>query len=218
MATFERLRAILRDPSRRTSFVNARSYLLSGYLFCSECQRPLRARPRGDKVRRYVCATGPMAQGCGAIAILAQPTEELVSEMLIDFWSKSPEVAAGLADQPDTDLGSEAAALAADREKLTHLAADYANDEITRPEWQAAKAALNERINARTARLSQTNATAVLGPLRGPGVDVRAIWSTLGFDQQRAVIGATFDRIVIGRAVKGRNFFDPERVSVEWRA
>lgn len=217
-ATLERLRAILNDPSRRTSFTNARSYLLSGYLFCSECGKPLRARPRVDKVRRYICASGPMAGGCGAIAILAEPTEILVTEMVLTAVS-GPVLDAALADQPEAAAGAEAAALAADREKMVQLAEDEANEVITRAEWQAKRKVLTERIEARTARLTQTTATAVLGAFRGvSGADVRAIWPTLGFDQQRAVIGAVIDRIVIGRGLKGRNRFDPNRVAVEWRA
>lgn len=216
-ATVERLRAILRDPSRRTSTINARAYLLTGYLACSECGKPLRARPRLDKVRRYVCASGPMYAGCGKIAILAEPLETLVSEMVLHRIDTAAFVDA-LDERPTHDDGAEAEALAADRAALVELSEDYYQHKaISRPEFQVNRAALEKRIGERVARLSSASATRVLEPLRGAGGDLRALWATHGFDQQRAVIGALVDRIVVGPAVRGRNRFDPTRVTPEWR-
>jgi hypothetical protein len=66
--TLERLRAILRDGDRRTTTTNARRYLMGGFLYCALCGTALVGRPRVDKVRRYVCASGPQFGGCGKIA------------------------------------------------------------------------------------------------------------------------------------------------------
>lgn len=215
--TLERVRAVLGDPSRRTSTTNARSYLLSGFLRCSECGKPLRARPRQDKVRRYVCASGPMFGGCGAITIVAEPLEELVGHLVVE-WFAEHDVDAAVRDVPATDDGIAASTLAADRERLEDLARRFGEGEFTLPEWQAIRKPIEARIAETTARMAQDATTRVLEPLRGAGADVRALWESQGFDQRRAVIAALIDHVMIGPAIRGRNRFDPDRVSVEWRA
>ena len=56
--TVEQLRALLRDPKRRVNG-NPRRYLLTGLARCGSCGARLVARPRDDKRRCYVCASGP---------------------------------------------------------------------------------------------------------------------------------------------------------------
>lgn len=97
--TLERLRAILTAPERRKGDPKARRYLLTGFLHCSVCERRLVARPRSDKVRRYICAKGPMYEGCGRTYILAEPTEQIVEAMVVDAID-SPELAEAVNGTP----------------------------------------------------------------------------------------------------------------------
>ncbi len=70
--------------------------------------------------------------------------------------------------------------------------------------------------SAQSARV-QRRPGAVLRPfLRDPKALAKQ-WSTLDIDRQRAIIGAVIENVNVGSAVRGRNFFTPERVSVEWR-
>jgi hypothetical protein len=62
---------------------NRRSYLLRGLVRCALCAKPLVARPRGDRVRRYVCASGPGLNGCGKIHIIAEDLETQVQADVI---------------------------------------------------------------------------------------------------------------------------------------
>ena len=80
----ERLRAILTDPGRQKfNGIDARRYLLSGFLVCGRCGKKLVARPAGDRRRRYVCASGPNFGGCGKTGRLAEPVEQLVAEWVV---------------------------------------------------------------------------------------------------------------------------------------
>ncbi|HSC90318.1 MAG TPA: recombinase family protein, partial [Gaiellaceae bacterium] len=66
----QQLRAKLGDPDRRTNRAGRR-YLLTRLLRCSHCGGTLVARPRDDRTRRYVCASGPGFGGCGKTTIIA---------------------------------------------------------------------------------------------------------------------------------------------------
>jgi site-specific DNA recombinase len=214
-ATLDRLRAILRDPSRRTSMVNARSYLLSGYVHCGACGRPLKARPRSDKVRRYVCATGPMTQGCGKVAVVSDPLEREVVEQLLTVLPRS---VTEPPSEPAVDDAEEAAALAADREALDRLHDDHYLGNVPRSKYLTLRDALVERIARREARRAAGTGRAVVAPLVGAG-DIRRVWEQIGLDQRRAVIGWAIHRIVVAPVAaerRGSNRFDGSRVNIEW--
>ena len=79
------LQAILTDPSRLTRR-SARRYLLTGGLLrCGLCDAVMVARPRADGTRRYVCAKGPGLAGCGRVAVMSEPVEELITEAILSF-------------------------------------------------------------------------------------------------------------------------------------
>jgi hypothetical protein len=43
-------------------------------------------------------------------------------------------------------------------------------------------------------------------------------WPGMTFDQRRIVLTALVEQVRIAPAVKGRNFFDPGRVTIVWKA
>lgn len=211
--TLDRLRIILRDPSRRTVTVNARRYLLSGLLECGLCRSRLVARPRVDKVRRYVCATGPSTGGCGKVAILAEPTEELIREAIL-YRLDSPEVEAARAlDRPSTSGLAEA--VAQDRAALAELSDDYYVAKlIDRAGFLATRRTLEARIAAGERAIAQSQAAIVT---MMSGASARAAWEERGFDWQRALVAAMVDRITVGPGRRGYNRFDPDRITPTWR-
>ncbi len=78
----EALRRLLTAPERRTNRA-ARSYLLSGMCRCSKCgNQDVLGIPRYD-VRRYLCRSGLDFGGCGSITITAEPTEQIITEMVL---------------------------------------------------------------------------------------------------------------------------------------
>ena len=216
-ATLERLRARLLDPNRRLNR-SPRRYLLTGMVRCDLCGAKLVARPRSDKARSYVCSTGPGFTGCGKIRVLAEPLEEVVVEAVIQRLD-SPNLSAVLAELTDDHQGDDLGSRISDDENmLTVLAEEWAAGSITRTEWMTARNAIESRLEATRRELARTTRTTALDGFVGAPGALRAAWPALGLERQRAVLTAVLDRVVVGPAVKGRNFFDPERVDVIWRA
>lgn len=214
--TVDRLRARLADPSRRTARPDARRYLLSGGLLrCGLCARPLRARPRVDHVRRYVCPSGPMYGGCGGMAIVAEPLEDLVTERVLDVLD-SPVVEAQARRLAEGTTDALVETLGADQRALEQLALDYYRDRlISRDEYLAARGPLERRIESARRRLAESTGDRVLESVRSIA---RTRWPEIGFDQRRAILAALIESITIDRGRRGLNRFDPGRVEIRWRA
>jgi DNA invertase Pin-like site-specific DNA recombinase len=215
-ATVDRLRARLGDPSRRTAGPEARRYLLSGGLLrCGPCGRPLRARPRVDHMRRYVCPSGPGYGGCGGIAIVAEPLEDLVVERVLDVLD-SPVVEAQAQRLVEGTADVVVETLGADVRALEELALDYYRDRlISRDEYLVARASLEGRIESARRQLAESTGGRVLESVRGVA---RTRWPEVGFDQRRAILAAMIESITIGAGRRGFNRFDPGRLAIAWRA
>jgi site-specific DNA recombinase len=205
-----RLRALYSAPGQQS----ARRYVLTGIAVCGLCGSKLVARPKGDGRRCYTCASNE--GGCGKIRTLAAPVEALVAREVDRWYSDHP--------QP-TNAGRDTDALrrqlAADEQALDELARDrYVTRSISATEFVAARDPLvrriadaQERLRGTSARLSWTEAMAdqleapwELPPGTDPDPDDFAYW--------RRWIGEAVEVVKIGPAVRGRNFFDPSRVTI----
>jgi site-specific DNA recombinase len=197
----------------------ARRYVLAGIAICGLCGGPLHARPKVDGRRCYVCAIDH--GGCGKIRTLAAPVEQLVARMVDEFYSDHAQPATGEREKRQAELRAQ---LAADEQALDELARDrYVTRSISTPEFVAAREPLVTRIAdaqeaIQAAVVPQTweqfkadilEAPWELPPGTDPDPDDFAYW--------RRWIGEAVEAVVIGPAVKGRNFFDPSRVSITWR-
>lgn len=213
-----RLRALL-DERTRTRTRPVRRYLLAGLLRCGLCDAPLVARPQANGDRRYVCAKGPGHSGCGRMAILAEPVETFLAEAVL-IQLDAPAVAAALlgARGADAATAAEHDALRQDREQLDELARAYGDKLVTFPEWLAARAPIEARIDAGQRKLSRMSRSAAIDPYVGHSGVLRAAWPTLPLNRQRSIVSALLDRAVIRPAVRGRTAFDPERIAPVWRA
>lgn len=207
--TWRRLKAILLDPTRRTNHA-PRTYLLTGGLArCGLCTRPLIARPRGDGTRCYVCASGPGFHGCGKIRVVAEAFEQDVRDRVAARVGRLPDAAP---PPPVTGLlveieGAEAA--------MAELADDYyVHRSTTKAQFQAASASLTDRLDSlrSTAALRERSTRA---PVDAEAVAVLA--EPEPSQRQRATIEALVASVTVSSAVRGRNTYAPERVSVEWR-
>lgn len=216
LATWNRVRAVFLDPARlKNNGAMARRYLLTGGVArCGLCGAKLVARPRGDKRRCYVCATGPGFGGCGKIRQLAEPLEALVVEAVIHRLD-SPVVHEAIdPSDPDEDRAAVAEIEAVDA-RLEELANSYAADEITMREWQVARSGLEARRAAAAKQLAVRKGGDVLASITD---NLAGEWDELPIEKQRAIVGALVGAVTVGPAVKGRNFFDADRVDVSWRA
>ena len=213
-----RLRAIL-DERTRTRTRPVRRYLLSGLLRCGLCDAPLIARPQAGGERRYVCAKGPGHSGCGRMAIMAEPIEAFIAEAILTQLD-APAVAAALAAAASADAATAAEhdALRQDREQLDQLAKAYGERLVTFPEWLAARAPIEARIDAAQRKVSRMSRSAAIDPYVGKSDALRATWQTLPLNRQRSIVSALLDRAVVRSAVPGRTTFDLARIDPVWRA
>ncbi len=107
-------------------------------------------------------------------------------------------------ETPDADPLGQRAEIEA---RLTELTGAYAGGEITRAEWQAARAVLAERLSA------------LPGPVRPTPrlpADVAAAWPRLDLEGRRRILGIVLSKVTVNPA-KGPRRFDPNRIVIDWR-
>jgi site-specific DNA recombinase len=212
-----RLRSLLGNPDRRTNR-SPRSYPLTGLVRCSLCGEKMVARPRDDGSRRYVCAKGPGNVGCGKTYQLAEPLEDLIAEAV--FYRLDGEgLAHAIAARSSGESGTQdiEQALQDDRLRLDELADMYGRKEIVAREWTAARTPIQRRIAENERRLGALTGSSALDGYIGHADALRSQWDSLAPARQRAVVAALLDSIIIGPAVRGRNTFDPTRVTPVWK-
>jgi len=211
-----RLRAILSDPVRRTNRA-PRRYLLAGLLRCGRCGARLVSRPRKGGPARYLCASGPGFAGCGKTYIVAPDLEAWITDAVL-IRLDSPALAQVLENGDRTveaaDLAGE---LAEDIGQLDELAAAYGHKSITLSEWLAARRPIEARIEHSRKQLSRMSGSSVLDGFVGNADRLREQWAELPLTRQQAIVSAVMDHAIIGPAVRGRNWFDPDRVKPVWR-
>lgn len=211
-----RLSAILNDPARRKNELGgARRYLLAGFLVCGRCGTRMVARPRSDKRRAYVCASGPGFGGCGRMGVLAEPLEAEVAKVLAE-WVDVPAVERGIARaQEDTSEQAILDAIQADEAELEQWAVDAVEQRVTRGQMLAATQRLNARVEAARRQLVRRHDDRAAAAWDGQGGALRAAWGAWSLDKQRATLGTYVDSITLGPAVRGLNRFDRDRLLPE---
>jgi site-specific DNA recombinase len=212
------IRARLADPGRRTN-TNARRYLLGGLLVCSRCGERLVARPRTGGQRRYACAKGPGFSGCGHTYINADDVEQFVAAAVLHRLN-SPELQTALEgrrhDSPENERWLKEAEAA--QAELVELAAERGRGEITRAEWRAMRDPIEQRLTAARKQLAKSSDSNALDGYVGNADALREQWDALDLSQQRAIIAAVLDHVVVGPGRPGYNRFDESRLSAFWRA
>jgi site-specific DNA recombinase len=194
-----------------------RSYLLSGMLRCGKCGNRLYSSIRGDR-RRYVCMAGPDHGGCGRLTIVAQPVEEWIAAAVL-MRLDTPAMDDTLAGRSDATerQGALLAELQTAQSKLTELAEMWAEGEISRAEWKAARVPLEARVDSAQKQLDQMAGTNSLDALMGQGENLTASWDTLNLDRQVAIVRAVLDTATILPGVLGARSVDYNRIVPVWQ-
>lgn len=230
------LRAVLLDPDRRNPG-RPHGRLLSGIALCGKCGHTLGAQPRRG-VPGYDCVKD--RGGCGGTHIMADPVDALVRDWVAEqaAWWEVQGPPSGItspnAAGPDPALVAELDALDARLERARGFLVDGT---LTRDEYLR----LRGETEARQEELRATVAEAMTGPSEwqravagGLGAPTPAdadqvwreeldeanarwleVWDGLDLDERRVVVRQYLDRVLIGPAVRGRNRFDPGRVTIE---
>lgn len=208
----ERVNAGRRTPQR---------YLLSGMCRCGKCGNRLYSsvRQRGQqRVRRYVCMSGPDHGGCGKLTIVAPPLEELVTAAVL-FRLDSPELADTIAGRvrQDEHASKLSEAIAVEKALLDELAGLYGENKIRPREWMAARNPIELRLRDLDRELTAATGAGVLAGIAGQGAQLGAQWADLSFDRHHAIVAAVIDHVAIGPGVVGARNLDPGRVDIVWR-
>jgi len=138
-ATWEAVRTALADRPEAKVGRPPREYLLTGGLaVCGLCGAPLRARPRADKVRSYVCVAEERADGfrpCGGVRCVAEPLETLVFEAVlaaVDEGALDAVLRSDLGDEADARRTDLLAVLAEAEGKLARAEERYLEGDVSR--------------------------------------------------------------------------------------
>jgi DNA invertase Pin-like site-specific DNA recombinase len=211
----EKVRAKLRDPDRRTNRAGRR-YLLTRLLRCTHCGSRLQSRPRADHVRRYVCSK--QVGGCGRLTVRADEVELYVSAMVVHRLS-SPLLPKAITRAPDDAAGAEWQKEADQAQaQLDELAAMWGAGEVTRGEWQKARAPIERRLDAARKKLAQANRQTAILPFIGDAKRVKEEWPHMTLSRQAEIVRAVVEQVTVLPGRRGYNRFDPDRLEVVWRA
>jgi len=100
---------------------------------------------------------------------------------------------------------------------MVELAEMFAEGEVSRPEWKAARAPLEARVTAAQRQLDQITGTYALDDLVGQGGELGASWSTLNLDRQAQIVRAVLEFATIMPGVSGARSVDVNRIVPTWQ-
>ncbi len=194
--------------------------LLTGIARCGNCGGPLWASWQHDKGRRrerYACVRRPGAAGCGNLTVISAPLDTLVREAVLHALA-GPGLARARRQLAGDDRQQAQAArdLADAEDRKEQAAALFAAGEISRREWMAARTKAEERAQA--ARRVLDRHAGPLADLPSSETALRQAWEAGSIAWRRALISAVIDRITVHPSAGHANRFDPNRVSINWRA
>lgn len=220
MDTFEAVRDILTDPSRKQNHAGPTvKYLLGGIAVCGRCGGPMRrvmGRMTTNKSTGAVKRQPPAYQcsACFRVRRKQSDVDAKVEGVMIGILSR-PEMLAELA--PKADRGEDVKRLRAERDridvKLNEAADQFAADELTGEQLKRITAGLRERRVDVERHLKAVEPQSVLHTLTG--ADAAAKWKSAPLEAKREAI-AMLATVTILPSGPGRAF-DPDDVRISWR-
>jgi DNA invertase Pin-like site-specific DNA recombinase len=212
--TWERLRIILTDPSRRQP-PPSREYPLYPLLRCGSCGRQLTAMPRKNG-RNYGCRK--YSGGCGHVFVAAAHIEPYVLSVVLPL-ADSPAIL-GTIEVANADVRADMEALALAVAEDEHARAQLADDHyqariIDRATFLRQELALRARIEDNRIRLAALQPAGSLDQLTGR---VASEWGNLTPEQRRQLLWSVLSGVVVSPARRpGSNLFDRSRIAFGWR-
>ena len=89
---------------------------------------------------------------------------------------------------------------------------------ISRREFLSAREALEHRLESGERAFGRFEGGLMLATVPVGRSALETAWTDADISWRKALIRAVLDSVVVNPAVKGRNFFDPSRVELVWRA
>ena len=210
---WDRLRALLLDPERRThtGTANEPRWLVSVWARCGVCGGLLRVGGAGR-------GRGPayVGQDCGHIRRDAHKVDELIEEAVLELLERP-----GLVERlrPPPRPGADRAGLAAELDELAARRDDYraraSAGRMDPDDVEAILDGIGVRERAVRERLAATaELPDVLARFREE--PARAVWASLDMSRRRAVVQRIYASVTINRAGRGGRF-DPAQIDAEPR-
>jgi site-specific DNA recombinase len=228
---WQRLQIVWRARARHGT-VEPRRYLLTGVLFCGNCDKPMvgqtwhDARRPGSAIRRYRCAKDEAyyhRSGCGKIFRIADPIDLLVSEAVLRRLDSPDFIRALGAQANDGELKAKIDERQHKEDHKRELLDDRARGILNRAEYKYAKHIVEDEIEAINRQLAtmQSGRTLSRIPLDG---SLRQVWQEADIDFKRDLIKLVVKKIVIlpGRTqrlckINDQTFrFDPSLMQITW--
>lgn len=220
---WRKLQAELSKPGRRTNFVGTRTALLTGYVYCGhpDCGKKLVASRDSNGKRVYVCRRDSHRQGCGKIKRLADPIDQLVTELVIATLEDS-EFTVPVAD--DDEYGRLDAQRRELEDALAQLGIDhYRLKVIGRPAFLAAHEAIDADLAAIQRKLDRARTYRHVKEIP-VGEVAQEEWHAHADDLawRRELVGMLIDKVIVKPSrrhpVPFSSYFgarfDPESVDV----
>jgi DNA invertase Pin-like site-specific DNA recombinase len=190
-----------RPPRRKSS-----KYLLSGGILFSSTGDKMNARPRGDGARAYHCE---------GFRCLADPLEGFVVEQVLTTLEESPKTFDRLTKRPGQPKDRKVfKALDDERGRLERIHELYEEGAYTKARYEAKRDECQRTITSLVAQLDANGAAPLTLPRSGAAI--RTWWEKASFDDRRLLLKLCLRKVVLKPAVAGRNFFDPDRVRLDW--
>ena len=209
--TWERVRVLLLDPSRRTTpGGSGRTALLSGIAVCAICEGLL----RGSKGKPYKGVAGLIYRcGRGCVTVGRGPLEALIVDLVCARLAEPD--AADLFTEPDDAAAQEARAeLEELQARLASFDLDRAEGRIDRDQHLRMTASLRPKIEAARRRVHVPTTRPMLVDELLAADDVREHFDGLDPSVQRRILGALVT-VRVGHGRRGPGF-DASRVEVDW--
>lgn len=214
LATVERLRGILMDPSRNT-VREVRTRLLTGFLRCGRCGEPLRPKNRQGGAGIYRCEKRPGSDGCGKLVVVGGHVENEVVRQVLSVIDERA-LAQAMTDQANEGTSLLNTEIREDEDQLRQLARDYAERMFSRAEYMEMRSVINMRLEKNRRRLAQERGQDMLEALP-VGQSLRDAWDGADVHWKRNLLRTVVDHITVAPSAGKTNRFDPERVTIHWK-
>jgi site-specific DNA recombinase len=221
---WRKLQALLAKPARTRNLVGVQSALLTGYVYCGnpECGKKLVTSRDQRGKRIYACKKNSHREGCDKIRRLADPIDQLVTELVIATLEDSNFTIPIASDDGDfTALYAEKKQL---EDRQAQLAIDhYRLEVIDRVPYLAANEALRADIAAIQRKLDRATSHRHVKELP-VGEVAKEEWDAHADDilWRRELIGMLIEKIIV-KPSQSRHVahhphfgarFDPESIDV----
>ena len=219
-------KAILNDPTRRTSDSTKSKYLLTGLVYCGNCGHRMTNMTRGKKLEStntYACRKDEslVLHGCGSCRIFGAWVDEFVTEAVIHRLKADKNLLKGIAStgnkKQELEHNKLLKALSATTLKMNEAQDMWVEGVTSKSEYERARKILGEKQEMFQRQIEKIEATQPAKSLM-KSVDLNKSWDERTLEEKRSLLRLVIEKIVIQKSLNpGRNTFDSRRIEIIWR-